>query len=110
MIDVTTVLLILVLHYIGDFLLQPHWIGANKYKCGKELAIHGMIYLLVMAHVDPFWAILNTLIHITVDAFTSNITHKLYELKKYGAFFKVIGLDQLIHSTCLLLTYIKFVA
>lgn len=109
MIELSTVILILFLHFIADFLLQPHWIASNKYKCGKEMAIHGTIYLLVLAHIDPAWALLNTLIHVIVDAWTSNVTHKLYEREKYGAFFKVIGLDQFIHTACLLLTYVKFV-
>jgi len=45
------------------------------------------------------------LTHWFTDLFTSRWTSKLWEKKDVHNFFVVIGLDQLIHATTLLITY-----
>jgi hypothetical protein len=36
----------LLLHLIGDYILQPHWIAVNKTKEIYPAAIHGIIYTI----------------------------------------------------------------
>jgi hypothetical protein len=43
--------------------------------------------------------------HGVTDYFTSKWTSRLWEEKKVHDFFVVIGLDQLIHATTLLITF-----
>jgi hypothetical protein len=43
--------------------------------------------------------------HWVTDFITSRITSNLYKKEKYFEFFAVIGLDQFVHATTLLLTY-----
>jgi len=49
--------------------------------------------------------ILIFLTHWLSDLFTSRWTSKLWEKKDVHNFFVVIGFDQLIHATTLLITY-----
>ena len=36
----------LLLHLIGDYITQPHWIAINKTKSWYPAIIHGIIYTL----------------------------------------------------------------
>lgn len=119
---------ILIVHWIGDFLLQSNWMALNKSKHLDVLFIHALIYsaCFYFGWGRTFF-LLTFLSHITTDFFTSRWTAKLWfidlkeEVKVRGlllptfqfarvhpdkrhGFFVVIGLDQLIHFTTLGLT------
>ena len=119
------ILAIIVLHFIGDWLLQSRWMGNNKSKFNVEgwqaWAIHTLTYTITMlagisifsyiydyntfvSVVIPQWVLLNGLLHGIQDKITSNITHKLFEQKKEHGFFTVIGFDGMLHYLTLFIS------
>ena len=104
MISITTILLLIWLYFIADFLLQTTWMSNNKWYWKPALFAHGFVYSLPFFILGWKYAIFNGLAHIFVDFFSSKATHALYENKAYHWFFIVIGFDQAIHFTVLLMT------
>jgi hypothetical protein len=115
--------LILLFHWVADFLLQSPSMATGKSKSNYWLSVHVAYYmfgmspmvLLVALHsgflTGIYWLILNGVLHWTTDFITSRQTSKLYAAQKYygfPSFFSVIGLDQWIHAACLLLSYDYF--
>ena len=103
--DPNTVVLLLVLHFIGDFLLQSDWMAKNKSKSLKALALHVSMYMIPFFYVGYVYALVNALAHMAVDAVTSRLNSHLWEKKEVHWFFVSIGFDQLIHLSTLVLTY-----
>jgi len=112
--------LILVVHYICDFLLQPREVAIKKGKSIVALINHistyGIFFFIFCSILFSFeniynifaFSMVNTLVHGVVDFFTSKWTGYLYSKDKYKQYFDVIGFDQLIHVVTLLLTYNYF--
>lgn len=97
---------ILILHFVADFILQSSHIAKTKSTSWKSLSIHVGIYTLVLALLNPIWALINGILHFYVDAVTSRLTSMLWKEGKTHYFFVVIGLDQLLHTLMLVTTYI----
>ena len=107
-----TALLILSVHYFADFIVQTDWQAKNKSSRFDALARHvtnytGIMFALsfVMWRNNPLmacWAVANGIAHCVVDYFTSRTAKRFFSLGNYRGGFMVIGLDQLIHQTCLL--------
>lgn len=123
MISVLSVLVILAIHYVGDFIFQTEWQARNKSKNNAALTSHVGTYtmtwivpMLIMfstsAHVLTafFLAILfagiTFVCHWTTDYFTSRINAKLWAKGNTHGFFVSLGFDQLLHFTQLLLTFV----
>ena len=98
------VLVIIWLHFIGDFILQSNKMAQNKWNSIKWLGFHCITYSIPFFYFGIYFAFITALLHFTVDFITSKMTHYLWEKKELHWFFVVIGLDQAIHFTCLLLT------
>jgi hypothetical protein len=72
---------LLLLHFIGDFVLQNNWMAHNKSKHFLPLISHVGIYTLTL-FVGTFWlspafAIVNGLLHLVIDYYTSRINASL---------------------------------
>lgn len=107
------ILIILFIHWVADFILQTDKMALNKSKSNRWLLTHTLVYSLVWFAVgicifDFYNVLIFTLItfitHTLTDYVTSRITRRLYNVSKHY-FFVVIGFDQFLHYTQLLLTY-----
>jgi uncharacterized membrane protein YedE/YeeE len=119
MVDLVDVILILFIHFVADFLLQSREMATNKSKSLYWLSAHVIVYSVITGigwsifinppsfGFDPFLFIvgLTFITHWVTDFCTSKLTTYFYTKEKYFEFFGVIGLDQLIHTITLLLTY-----
>jgi hypothetical protein len=110
---VLTLLYILSLHFIADFILQSDRIAQNKGKDSNVLCEHVFIYFCVLLVGCSFlagwkaallYASVNALLHFATDFVTSRIAASYYKANDRHNFFVTIGADQLIHAWCLGLT------
>lgn len=103
--------LVLLGHFISDFLCQPRFFAENKSSRWGILLTHVLItgtvltmfiYVaakgLTMSEVLLVWAV-NTSSHFIIDAITSRMTSSLYKAGDIWEMFLVIGFDQFLHTT-----------
>lgn len=121
-------IVILIVHWICDFLFQTRSMGRNKSSSLIWLFAHGIAYTIGMLailcifeffgptygfeNVIPY-VLVNGILHTLTDFFTSRATtycytHKINDLEhmdlwEYG-YWCMIGFDQLIHTMTLLFT------
>lgn len=118
-------ILIIVIHWIADFIFQSEKWAINKSKSNKILLYHCLTYSLIWFFPIFFISdsILGTLafveitfvFHYVTDYVTSRIVSRKFKrgdhgspIPNFGA-FSIIGLDQLLHYLQLILTwYILF--
>jgi len=115
-----TAVLILLLHFIGDFVLQSSTMAVNKASSIKWLTVHVGVYTAVLAvgsllmmglHISTMYYVLaNGAMHWVTDFFTSKVNARFYAANKLRYYYCGIGADQFIHAACLLLTYDYFAA
>ncbi len=99
-------LILLVNHFIGDFILQNDYMALNKSKKWEALSLHVLVYSATFLWLGWKFALNTFITHFITDAITSRITTRLYTPVFHRHwFFVVIGLDQLIHYTTLGYTY-----
>lgn len=104
-IPVNLLFLIVIYHWLADFVFQSDWMAKNKSSNYKALGVHISIYTLIFLAVFGWeYALVNGALHFCTDWVTSRITKKLWEKKSVHYFFVVIGLDQAIHLLCLIAT------
>lgn len=99
-----TVILVVWLHFIADFILQTDEMAQNKSKSNSWLLYHVGVYSMPLMVLGFRYALLNAALHFVTDWFTSRATSKLWQSGQRHWFFVVIGLDQAIHLTCLIVT------
>ncbi len=99
---------LLILHFLGDFILQSDWMALNKSNLKNPLPLlaHVLVYstCFILSGTWPFivWVFLT---HLITDAITSNITKVLWVNDQRHWFFVMIGIDQLIHYLTLAILY-----
>lgn len=99
--------IIIVGHYISDFLLQNKYMAENKSSSLEALLVHTCVYgmfwmiLTMFLFNDMILSVIFGLItfvtHTIIDFVTSKINSKLYKNGKIRLFFNVIGFDQVLH-------------
>lgn len=88
---------------MSDFLLQSDKMAINKSKSNKWLCIHILIYSIPFLWFGWLFALINGLLHFITDFISSRATSRLYTNHRHW-FFVIIGLDQALHMTALILT------
>lgn len=90
----TIVYVLLVAHFVADFLFQSDWMAIHKSKRWDALALHvGTYSIAVNCFVTSYWAVtditpdagaflvwftVNAVVHFVQDAITSRITARLW--------------------------------
>lgn len=98
-------LILLINHFVADFLFQNDWMAVNKSKRWDALFLHCFIYAFSFIWLGWKFVLITFVLHFITDAITSRITRRLYyPVFHRHWFFAVIGLDQLIHYICLAYT------
>lgn len=108
------IILLLLAHFIGDFLLQSRVMALNKTKSLYYLSLHGLFVgapvFIVFLLFKPFLlSLILTSIYIVVhcaqDFFVWTTAIKLFgKSEKYWEnkrFYDIIGFDQFLHTTFL---------
>ena len=93
--------LILLVHWIADFVLQKREWANNKSKSVVALSKHCAVYSLCLTpfifQFGVMYWVINSFGHFVIDFCTSKATSKLYLKCDYHNFFVVIGFDQFLH-------------
>jgi len=101
------ILLIIWIHFIADFILQNDKMAINKSSNNKWLFIHSFVYSIpfLIVGFSLNYVLFNGIFHFIVDWFTSRGTTKLWKENKRHWFFVLIGFDQMLHLTILIVSY-----
>lgn len=113
MININIVILIIVIHWMADFVFQTDWMAKNKSKSWKALLLHTGVYSLawlpfsIITFGPNGWKFLvaTFIAHTLTDYFTSRLNGKLWAENKIHYFFVSVGFDQILHYIQLLITY-----
>jgi len=106
--NIELILLIIWIHFIADFLLQNDKMAINKSSSSKWLTIHTLIYSIPFVIFGFRSMVVIFTSHWFVDFFSSRLTTKLFIAQKRHWFFVVIGLDQAIHLSFIILIITYF--
>lgn len=96
--------LVLVAHFVGDFIFQSDWMATNKSRSYRALLMHIGTYMLALVVFGPLFALVNGIAHFMIDWCTSRGTSWLWQHERRHEFFVLIGFDQLLHALVLLAT------
>ncbi len=107
MISIPILLAIIWIHFICDFVLQTDRMAKQKSSDNLILTGHVIVYSLPFIIIGGFlYAFINGVLHWMVDYISSRVSKKLYAENRIHDFFVVVGLDQVLHLSCLILTYV----
>lgn len=100
----TDILILIWIHFVADFVLQNDKMALNKSKSNKWLGLHALVYGIPLLFFGWKFALFNGIAHFAVDYITSRGTSRLWIANQRHWFFILIGLDQAIHMTILLIS------
>ena len=100
----SNVLCLIWIHFIADFVLQTDKMALNKSTDSRWLALHVAVYSVCLLPFGWRFAFVNFSLHFWTDYFSSRATSALWKRGERHWFFTVIGLDQALHLTALVLT------
>lgn len=113
---IVILILILLLHWLGDFVFQSDRIATGKSKdfsiLMEHIGVYGFVFVaglgtfqgLDFFHMKDWggFLLVTLMLHLIIDYFTSKINAWLY-LRSRHWFFTMIGFDQLLHMISLIL-------
>lgn len=109
-----TLILIVWLHFVADFICQTDDMATNKSTSNVWLSKHVIVYTIVLSlllfslgwsWLSFIFLLLNGVGHWVIDWMASRLTSYFWKKQKRHWFFVIIGLDQAIHMTTLFGTY-----
>lgn len=113
--ELTLITLLLIKHFVGDFLLQRKYQYANKGNYGHpggllHAGIHAIgTFIVLFFFVDPILALklalIDMAIHYHIDFFKTNVNRKMELQIQHNQYWALLGFDQLLHQ----LTYVGIV-
>lgn len=115
MISLKVVVLLLLVHWLADFVLQTHQQATNKSTSTEWLTAHVLTYTFCMGILS--YVLFDNLIsmmlftgitfgtHWGTDYITSRLGKPFWENKDFHNGFVVVGADQVIHYLCLFGAY-----
>lgn len=108
------ILIILLVHWLADFVIQTDYQATNKYKSVEQLTYHVLSYtgvwiipsiIMLNSALDIIFFLCITFVtHFLVDYVSSKLSHKYFNTTNYHNAFVVIGFDQLLHYAQIILT------
>jgi Protein of unknown function (DUF3307) len=115
MVSVYSLIILMAMHWCGDFVMQTNWQATNKSRSWKALLHHTVPYSLYMGlfcvicmknwEAWALFTLITFVAHTATDYVTSRINKKLYDQNRIHDFFVSVGFDQLLHFIQLSLTY-----
>lgn len=102
--DTLTLIAILAVHFVADFVLQSDVMAQRKSTSNKWLTIHIAMYSAPFVLFGPLYALVNGVAHWLTDYVSSRATTRLWKAGERHWFFVVIGADQFVHVACLVVT------
>jgi len=98
------VLFLVWFHFIADFMCQTDEMALNKSSSNKWLTFHVATYSLPFLLFGWQFAFVTFITHWITDFLTSRGTAYLWQKGERHWFYVLIGFDQAIHMTTLILT------
>lgn len=114
-ISLQSLVIVLVSHWTGDYLLQGNDMAAYKSTRLNWLALHVLVYSLVLLGFSMLifswvvaikYAVANGLLHFVTDLFTSRLAANYRQTPRI--YYPIIGFDQLVHALALAMTLYYF--
>jgi len=92
------------IHWFADFYCQNDKMAINKSKHVNWLLLHCGIYGLFMGIFGWEFTLINTFAHFVIDYNSSRLTTKFHISGDRHNFFVVIGADQALHLSILVIS------
>lgn len=121
------IITLLYAHFMADFVFQTHKMATQKSDDVRVLTTHILMYAMIFFFAFTLvgyvfaeyyniefskWlsmsfgiTIINSIFHFMIDYFTSKATKYFWKKEDYHNFFVVIGFDQLLHVSLLIISY-----
>ena len=110
------IVLIILLHFVADFLCQTREMGLGKNSSNtilvKHIAAYSSVFLIASFLTPAFglmFVFVNAFAHTVTDWFSSRIGKWFHNQNQMYWFFATLGLDQTIHILTLILSYNYFI-